>query len=84
MQLCSAGEEKSEKEVPVRLTIVRCPRYTFEKGLFARQPLLDNERRGTQGTWWESEAGSGDGTVRGGGEVHLRAAWSSVSYRKVE
>ena len=37
--------------------------------------MPDNERRGTRGTWGESEAGSGDGAVRVGG-LHLTAAWS--------
>lgn len=46
--------------------------YVFEKGHLLQRPLLDNERRGTQGTWWESEAGEGVGVVK------------SVACRKIE
>lgn len=51
MQLCSAGEEKSEKEVACSFNNSKvCSNRPLKR------PLLDNIRRGTQGTYWESEA----------------------------
>lgn len=74
MQLCSAGEEKSEKEVACSFDNSKvCSNRPLKR------PLLDNIRRGTQGTYWESEAGRG---VRAGGSVPCRKIeWGWMAHK---
>lgn len=50
MQLCSAGAEKSEKEMACSFDDSKvCSDMPLKGALLPQQPLLDNERRGTQG-----------------------------------
>lgn len=50
MQLCSAGEEKSKKEMVCSFDDSKvCSDMPLKRARLPQQPLLDNERRGNTG-----------------------------------
>lgn len=58
MQLCSAGEEKGKKESACSSDDSEVWSDTpLKRASLPQRPLPGNERRGAQGTQWETEAG---------------------------